>query len=69
MIFRIINACYRKLLLPFYVASAIKKEQKHEEKLVMDNVPSGALSPLTKEEKEQVNLIYAPVMRGTCGGG
>lgn len=58
MIFRIINGLYRRLVLPSFAKSCIKREQEHEELLVLQNMPAGSFSPLSEAEKTQVrNLL------------
>lgn len=64
MIIRIINGVYRRLVLPFYTQSCIKREQEHEEQLVLQNMPSGSFSPLSEAEKTEVRALL-----GNYGGG
>lgn len=63
MIIRIINGVYRRLVLPFYTQSCIKREQEHEEQLVLQNMPSGSFSPLSEAEKTEVRALL-----GNYGG-
>ena len=54
MILRIINAVFRRLLLPVIVKKQIFDEQKKEEMLVLANFPSSETLTLTDEEKNLV---------------
>lgn len=64
MIFRIINGLYRRLVLPSFAKFCIKREQEHEEQLVLQNMPAGSFSPLKEAEKTQVRNLL-----GNYGGG
>ena len=54
MILRMINAVFRRLLLPVIVKKQIFDEQKKEEMLVLANFPSSETLTLTDEEKNLV---------------
>lgn len=64
MISRIVNALFKRVVAPFYVARRIRGEQIREERLVMVNVPLNAQSPLTDQEKSSVSHIYSAVSGG-----
>lgn len=66
MIFRIINALYRRLVLPSYTSKCIKFEQENEERLVLQNIPVNSLSPLTinENEKEEVKKTFSKIWGG-----
>lgn len=64
MTFRLINGIYRRTVLPFYIKSCIKQEQQHEENLVLQNIPSNSLSPLSDLEKEQVRKLFGQLEDG-----
>lgn len=54
MILRVINAIYRRFLLPIIVRKQILSEQNYEEKLVLENFSGSEKTPLTDEEKIMV---------------
>ncbi len=58
MIIRIINKLYRKLLLGRLAKERIKKEQIHEEKLVLENFGTIEMEALNEEEIAQVDEVY-----------
>ena len=58
MIIRIINKLYRKLLLGRLAKESIKKEQIHEEKLVLENFGTIEMEALNEEEIAQVDEVY-----------
>lgn len=63
MILRIINGLYRRFVLPVFIKKSVCDEQKREEYLVMQNIPSNFLTPLTKEEKNSVRITFMPIIR------
>lgn len=61
MLIRIINAAYRRLVLPIFVSKSVRQEQENEERLVLQNIPYSFLSPLTDDEKKTVRKVYGKI--------
>lgn len=61
MLFRIINAVYKRLVLPIFVSNSVRQEQENEERLVLQNIPSTSISPLTEDEKKAVRQTYGKI--------
>lgn len=62
MLFRIINALYRRFVFEALKAREIKNEQSIEENQVMAGIDDSFLSPLTEREIQEVKRLWAPLM-------